>query len=58
MGRIRPARSAAPSGAGHRMLFSRITAKIGWIQEGRTDFSAAGCARITYCLVTTTMWTA
>ena len=33
----------------------RITAKIGWIQEGRTDFSAAGCARITYCLVTTTM---
>ena len=24
-----------------------ITAKIGWIQEGRTVFSSAGCARIT-----------
>ena len=28
-------------------LFYRITAKIGWIQEGRTDFSSARRARIT-----------
>ena len=45
----------------------RLTAETGWIQEGRTDFSAASRARITWsagrtritcCLVTTTMWTA
>jgi len=41
-------------------MLLRITAETGWIQEqeGRTDFSAASRARITYCLVTTTMWIA